>query len=495
MGSARRRRTIFELLLRRALGVDAVHAEFATDALRDRTAVSRDHRDVADALAAQPLDDVLGVCAQLVRHHDHAAEMTVEADEYVCLTRAVSAHRGGRGDLLGGYSGGAQERPAANRDTVAVDLALYALPRLLSHTRGHVKREPRLRGGVHERVAEHMGGHSVDRGGEAQQLFRVRSLAGHELLAGVGGHDPVTLAGHDLPHLWRADRERAGLVEHHCAGLAERLDRAGALHDHACAGGSRDAADERDRRREDQRAGRRDHHDRQRPHRVAARRPRDPGEQEGRGQEEARVAVGHPHERSPLRLRLLDQAHERRVGALGGRPLGPHLERPARVRGPAQHRHTLRDRNRQRLAAQCAGIDDGLAAEYRPVDRDDLPCADHDDIPRQDLLDGNLFQVTVALALCDLRRALQQRGQLPPRARGGDVLECRAAREHDANDQPRQLFAERQRPEHRDERDRVNAHVTIDHDRTGDLDGELGREQRNGRPPDRVAGIAIPRQV
>ena len=349
---------------------------------------------------------------------------------------------------------------------MAVEGALYTLPRLLPYTRGHVKREPRLCGGVNERVAEHMGGHPVNRGGEAQQLARVQ-----------------VLAGQDLPHLRRADRERAGLVEHDRAGLAERLDRPSTLHDHARAGGPRDAADERDRRGEDQRAGRRDHDDRQRPHRVAAQPPCGSGEQKGRRQEESRIAVSHPHERSPLRLRLLDQAHKRRVRALGRRSVSPHLERPTRVRGPAQHRHTLRDCDRQRLAAQRAGIDDGLVAEHRPIDRDHLARAHHDDILRQDLLDGHLFQVPIALALRDPRRALQKRGQLPAGPRGGDVLERRAAREHDPHDQPRQLFAERQRPDHRDQRDRVHAHVTIDDGRTGDLDSQLGCEQCNGCPP------------
>ena len=52
------------------------------------------------------------------------------------------------------------------------------------------------------------------------------------------GSEPV--AGHDLAHIRRADCERAGLVEQDRARLPERLDRPGALDDHARARGPRE---------------------------------------------------------------------------------------------------------------------------------------------------------------------------------------------------------------------------------------------------------------
>ena len=117
-----------------------------------------------------------------------------------------------------------------------------------------------------------------------------------------------------------AERDRAGLVEQDGAHRAEPLDRAAALDHDPGPRGAREARHERDRRGEDERARRRDDEDRERPDRVARGRPGDVGDEQRRGQEERGVAVGHADERRPLALGLLDEPHERRVGALGRRP-------------------------------------------------------------------------------------------------------------------------------------------------------------------------------
>ncbi len=168
---------------------------------------------------------------------------------------------------------------------------------VLANMAGGAEGEARVGGGTHERLAEHVRGHAVDRGGEREQL---------------GGL--VISIRDDIANVGCSHREGAGLVEQDGARLAERLDRSGALDDHAVAGGAREAGHERDRRREDQRARR---GDRQRPDGVAADRPREASGDHRRGQEEPGVAVGHPHERRAVRLRLLDQADECRISALG----------------------------------------------------------------------------------------------------------------------------------------------------------------------------------
>ena len=63
---------------------------------------------------------------------------------------------------------------------------------------------------------------------------------------------------------------------------------------------------------------------------IAAQRPREPRDQQCRGKEEAGVAVGHPHHRRPLRLRLLDQPHQRGVRAVARGPVGADIERRCR---------------------------------------------------------------------------------------------------------------------------------------------------------------------
>ena len=126
----------------------------------------------------------------------------------------------------------------------------------------------------------------------------------------------------DLANLGRADGQRAGLVEQDGARLAERLDRAGALDDHAVAGGAREARDERDRRGEDQRARRRDDDDRQRPHRVAADRPREAGDDQ-RGRAGRSRRSGRPSARTaraaPAPARPAARAPRRRSRPRGGR--------------------------------------------------------------------------------------------------------------------------------------------------------------------------------
>ena len=74
-----------EFVLRGLLGVDAVDADFAADALGDGSAVAGDHRDVADALGAQPLDDVDRVGTELVGHHDHACDPVIDRHDDVRL--------------------------------------------------------------------------------------------------------------------------------------------------------------------------------------------------------------------------------------------------------------------------------------------------------------------------------------------------------------------------------------------------------------------------
>ena len=312
---------------------------------------------------------------------------------------AVAAQDGSGRDLVLRDPHRAHERAAPDRHRATVDDSLDALAGLLANVAGGAEGEACVGGGPHERLAEHVRGHAVDRGGEREQL---------------GGL--VISIRDDIANVGRSDREGAGLVEQDGARLAERLDRSGALDDHAVAGGAREAGDERDRRREDQRARRGDHDDRQRPDGVAADRPREASGDHRRGEKEPGVAVGHPHERRAVRLRLLDQADERRISALGRGSVGANVKRGAGVRRPAQHRHSRPDRDGQRLAAQRARIDNSLGPDDGPVDRHDLAGSHDHDVARLDLGDGHLLELVADPQLRDLRGALDQRRELTARA-------------------------------------------------------------------------------
>ena len=94
-----------------------------------------------------------------------------------------------------------------------------------------------------------------------------------------------------------------------------------------------------------------------------------------------------------------------------------------------------------------------------------------------------------------MRRALDQARELAPGAPGRDGLERGAAGEHQADDDPGEQLVERERPEHGDQRDRVDSQVAVDDHRARDLDRQLGREQRDRRAPDLVAGGVRPEQM
>ena len=259
------------------------------------------------------------------------------------------------------------------------------------------------------------------------------------------------------------------------------------LDDHSCARRPRESRDERDGRGQDQRARRGHDHHGQRANGVAAQGPGRARHEQRRGKEEPGVAIGHAHERRPVRLGLLHQPHERRIGALDRRPVRSYVERRAGVRGSAQHGHAAADRHRQRLPAERARIDDGLTVDDGAVDRHDLPTAHDDDVAHLHLLDRYLLQAAADAALGDLGSALHQRGQLSACSGRGHILDRRPAREHQADKQPGELFAEQQRADHRYQRDRVDAHVAVDDDRAHDLAGQLDGQQNHRGPPDLVS--------
>ena len=124
---------------------------------------------MADAFRAQSLDDPVGVGSEFVGHHDHAADVAVDADEHVGLAGAVAAHDGGGGDLVLGDPDRTDERAAPDRDHATVDHSLDPLPGFLANAGRGLEREPGLGGGAHQRLAEHVRGHAVNRSGEREQ--------------------------------------------------------------------------------------------------------------------------------------------------------------------------------------------------------------------------------------------------------------------------------------------------------------------------------------
>ena len=90
---------------------------------------------MADAFGAESLDDPVGVRSEFVGHHDHAADVAVDADEDVRLAGAVAAQDGGGGDLVLGDTRRTHERAAPDRDRATVDHSLDALAGFLANVR------------------------------------------------------------------------------------------------------------------------------------------------------------------------------------------------------------------------------------------------------------------------------------------------------------------------------------------------------------------------
>ena len=134
-----------------------------------------------------------------------------------------------------------------------------------------------------------------------------------------------------------AERHRARLVEQHRSRLAELLDRRGALDDDA---GSR-AAGEPELNAIG--AARINGHGVATTKTASARTGSpetahaETGDQSSDRQEDGGVAIGDPDEGRSLAARLLDQPHERGIGALRRRAQRAQLERRPGAARPASH--------------------------------------------------------------------------------------------------------------------------------------------------------------
>ena len=186
------------------------------------------------------------------------ATVAVDGDEHA--GRAVE--RGAPAHVAGARAAAALRRetndalPSATRRPST--LPSIPAPCCSTTSVGNVSARPRSRARAHDRRRQHVRRDLVERGREPQQLVGARASPNASTSATCGTPDvsvPVLSNSSTLPR-------------------AERLERAAALDDDAAPGGARDARDDRDRHREDQRARRRHHQDGERADGVAGEQPR-----------------------------------------------------------------------------------------------------------------------------------------------------------------------------------------------------------------------------
>src|SRR5947209_484396 len=129
-------------------------------------------------------------------------------------------------------------------------------------------------------------------------------------------------------------------------------------------------------------------------------------------------------------LRLLDEAYESGVGAVGRATRCPQLERITGVRRAAAHGVAAAVLGGQRLAGEGRLVDDRTLGLDHSVDRHDLAAAEEHYVPDREILDRDLVPTACRAPMGDARGALEQLAELAPCSRRGDLLECVAAREH-----------------------------------------------------------------
>ncbi len=257
---------------------------------------------------------------------------------------------------------------------MTVDRPDDALPCRLAGLRRRGEHQAPLLGAVDEPLGEGVHRVLVERRREPEQL-----VLGHR----ARRDDPLDLG--------LAARDGPGLVEQDRAGAAERLDRPAALDDDPLPRRARETRDERDRGCQDQRARRRDDEHGERTHGVARERPGEPRDGCGHGQEDDRVAVGHADERRPLLGRAPHEPHDAGVGRLARLADHAQVEGLAGVGGSREDLAVGRDRDWERLPGQRGRVDHRLMrAGHHAVGGDHLTRPDHEHVPGDEVVDGNL---------------------------------------------------------------------------------------------------------
>ena len=297
-------------------------------------------------------------------------------------------------------------------------------------------------------------------------------------LIGIGAFSQLPVGQRRL-----APCQRARLVDHDRADGREHFERPAAFDKNAALGGAGDAGDDRNRHREDERAGGGDDHDRQPAYRVAGGEPRGPGYRQGREQEPDGEAIRQAHHRRLRPFGRFDHADDAGIGAFGRGMRGDKVERGADIGAAAQDWSVASPLDRHRFPGQGQFVENGDAFADHAVDRRDFALADKDAVAGAELFDRHLDQAAVEIAHRALGHALEQRRHLAARAPDGDALEELAAGIHQGNDDAGKLLAEKQRAGHREQRHDIEADLGPP-EAGDDLDRETDNHHRGSGAPD-----------
>jgi hypothetical protein len=205
-----------------------------------------------------------------------------------------------------------------------------------------------------------------------------------------------------------ADRQRAGLVEQHGVRPRQRLERSAALDQDTAPCRLRDAGDESNGSRQDQRArGCCDEHG-EATDQVARNQPGEHRNAQGNWQKEQRVAIGEPHERRLGGLRSGHQPHDSRICALAGGGGRGQFECLACIQRAGQDADAADLDDGDRLACQRRLVNSCSIRSDDAIDRNDLARAHHEAVARDNCRNGYILDMMIAPSVRLARRSINQ---------------------------------------------------------------------------------------
>jgi len=282
----------------REITVRLGNANALGDLLRDRRVIAGQQHEARHARRAKLLQRLEQVRSDFVRKLEHGREAMVDHD--IGAQRRIVTFQL-RDDIrrIGGL--GVRIRASADRNGMAIDHAFHSFARSLHNVRG-MRQGLVCFDGVHEHSRQQMARPLFDRGG----------ISEHEVAIEAIGHA-------DDVESWLADRQRTCFVERGDVDRVKRFERAAVANDDESLRCSIDAADDCDRRREDERTRRGDDENRKRANPVTADRDGDDAQADGDRCKPHCIAVGESLQRGFAGLRGAHELDDSRVlAALGG---------------------------------------------------------------------------------------------------------------------------------------------------------------------------------
>ena len=298
---------------------------------------------------------------------------------------------------------------------------------------------------------------------------------------------------HHVHHFRHTASQRAGLVERDAVDAAGALEMHAALDEHALACRSRQRRDDRDGRRDDERA-RAGHHEQDEcaidpvvPPQLKSQRRHD---RHGRRQQhdgrrvDPREALDERLRRRPLGLRALDQMDDARQRRVAPEPRHADLESAAPVDRPREDLVASRLVDRERFARDRSLVHRALARDHLAVERDFVARPNDDHRARREVVDIDVAFAGRVAQQRRGRRQVHQRADRVARSFQRARFECLRDAEQEHDGRRLRPFAQRRRPPGRDD------HQDVDIERPGpqrvqrlaDCRGDAGGERQAEAP-------------